>query len=231
MDIGFAPNYTTLNLIDITPTASDPTWAYLGPGIVTVELDSDETVDDTQYYDGGGVAYNEVTGIALGYSVSGDRKFGDAAQDFICGLLLETGEGRKTRFKRIMPDGRAFEGGVTVTDIVDGGGDADSKGTFSCSLKFNGIPEFTSPTKTSMPESVTASDLSVVKDETEAVGATVTPNSASNTCVYAIKDTSVATVDMLGNVTGVAVGTTELTIKSVVKPSVVKTIGVTVTSL
>ena len=229
MDIGFASNYTNLHLIDTTPNGDERTWAYIGPGITSIETDNEDTTDDTAYYDGGGAASEDVTGVSLGYKIEGDRKFGDPAQDFIAGLVYETGEGRKTNYKRIAPDGRTVEGRVTVKDIVAEGGEANDKNNFEATVKFDGLPTVGEPTKTELPESVTLSAISVAAGNTTQASPTVTPATASAVCVYAVEDDSIATVDAMGNVTGVRAGTTKITAKCIAKPSVNVTANVTVT--
>ena len=229
-DIGFAPNYTNLYLLNITPDASEPTWGYIGPGISSAETNDDEETDDTAYYDGGGVSGQDVTGVTAGYSFSGNRKYGDPVQDYVTSLRLQTGEGRKTQLRHIAPNGELFEGNVTIQNITVNGGDANDKGTFGFDAMFDGIPTFGAGTKTKMPESVTAQDVSVTVGSTSSVSPSVTPSTASAQCVYAVQDDSVATVDMEGNVKGVKEGTTKLSVKCVARPSVVFVVTVTVTA-
>lgn len=228
MDIGFAPNYTNLYLIDTTPTAPKPTWAYLGPGIATIEPDDEDQTDDKGYYDGGGAQAEDVTGVKLGYTVEGDRRYGDPAQDYIRNLRTQTGEARRTNLMHVEPDGNAYEGEVIVKDIKIGGGDANDKGGLEFGMTFAKAPKITEPTKTQMPEEVTLEDVTVAEGATVEAKPTVTPESASGWCVYAIKDHDVARVDGMGNVTGVKQGETEMTVKCVAKPTVSKTVKVTV---
>lgn len=230
MDIGFAPNYTNVYLIDTTP-ASEPTWAYVGPGISSVEPDDDEETDDTAYYDGGGVSSEDVTGVTLGYSISGNRRYGDAAQDYIVGLRGETGQGRVTHFRHVSPDGAAIEGECVVRDITIGGGDANDKGDFEFGVTFRGRPIITEPTASQLPESVSAQEVSVAVGETASVSPTVTPDTASGQCLFAVEDPTIATVDGEGNVKGVKAGSTQLSVKCAAKPSFVAVVKVTVTAL
>lgn len=228
-DIGFAPNYTNLYLLNITPDAPEPTWAYIGPGISSVETNDDEETDDTAYYDGGGVSGQDVTGVTAGYTFAGNRKYGDLVQEFVVSLRLQTGEGRKTQLRHIAPNGEMFEGTVTIQNIEVNGGDANEKGSFSFDAMFDGIPSFIAGDKTKTPESMeVAAPQSLTVGGTAALQPTVAPTTASAWCVYASQDDSIAKVDALGNVTGVKAGTTKVSVKAVAKPSVVQVVEVTV---
>ena len=77
MDIAFANNYAHILEVDITPTAADRTWAWVGPGISNMDPNGNEKIDQSEYYDGGGMAASDVTGGQLVLSVSGHRRYGD----------------------------------------------------------------------------------------------------------------------------------------------------------
>lgn len=231
MDIGFAMNYTNLYLIDTTPDAASRTWARVGQGILTAEPDNEDETAEDYYFDGAGAAETDVTGVKLGYKFSGNRCYGNASQDYICGLSVESGGKRKTYLRHIAPNGRIIDGSVTITDIVDGGGDANSKGTFEFAARLNGRPNIVSPNATVMPEAIsTVAPISVSKGKTSILAPTTTPLGSPNTCVFAVDDVSIATVSDDGIVTGIAVGKTKLSIKSMVLPSVRTEVEVTVTA-
>lgn len=230
MDIAFALNYTNLFMIDVTPSAASPTWARIGAGITSFDPSNNEVIADDAYYDGEGMSFSDVTGGQIVHAFSGHRKYGDPAQDFIASIESSYGEARKTSYKWIAPDGTVLTGNCTIANIVSGGGDPNAKGTFSFEIRFNGRPTMTAGNKDDFPTAITASAITVVKDATTTVGATVTPATANDAMVYVIEDDTVAVVDAAGTVTGVAVGSTNLLIKSCVAPSVTKTIVVTVTA-
>lgn len=229
-DLGFAPNYTHLYLLNLTPNAAAPTWGYIGAGISSIEADDDEETSDDAYYDGGGVSSNDVTSIKAGYKFDGNRKYGDPVQDYVAKLRYETGSARITNLKHIAPNGEIEEGSVTIQGITTGGGDANDKGSFSFSAYFNGRPSYTEGDKKQFPETVEAQPVNVAVGKTAEAKPTVTPETASSACVYAIEDDAIATVDQNGVVKGVKTGTTKLSIKCVAKPSIRKTVEVKVTS-
>ncbi|MBC6163296.1 capsid protein [Listeria booriae] len=116
-------------------------WLPLAAGIQSVSPDSDETTDDTAYYDGGGSKEVTVTGITESYTATGHRKYGDKAQDLIAGKFRKTGDDRNLLFQIKQPDGITVAGLASVTEIKPFGGDAAEKGEFSAKISFKKVPE------------------------------------------------------------------------------------------
>lgn len=229
-DIGFELNYTNLYLINTTPEAEEPSWARLGQGVATMDFNDSDTTEDAAYYDGDGLSDTVVTGGSAGYSASGDRCYGNAAQDYIAGLRFERGQKRVTDFKHIEPDGGAITGKVTITNIVSGGGDANDKGAFGCDLTWNSGVAYEQPHYEEAPSELSVQAVSVTVGGTAQVAVTATPAQTSDACAYASSDTSIATVDDAGNVKGVQAGTCQISVKSIVRPSVKAVATVTVTA-
>lgn len=229
MDIGFALNYTNLYLIDITPDKPTHTWARLGCGITGVEADDSDNTSDSSYYDSEGVTATDVTGTTIGYKFSGEREYNDPAQNYVASLRTVSGAKRKTYLRHINPKGEVLTGLGTITDIVDGGGDANSKGSFEFGFHYAGNPTYEGTPAAVLPESVSASEISVAAGKTTPIKPQVTPSNANQFCVYASSDTSIATVADDGTVTGVSQGECEISLKSVVLPSVTGKARCTVT--
>lgn len=232
MDIGFTLNHQYLYELDVTPYGAKRTWARIGAGISAIDPDPSEKIDQTGYYDGDGADSSDVTGGQQIVSVTGHRKFGDAAQDYVASLKFQYGQARKTNLRVTDPSGEVVESSVTIANInmFGASGDANSKREISFELHFNGTPSSETPDKTTLPEEVTASVAAVTVGKTAPVTATVTPATASDRCVYAVEDDAVATVDSEGNVTGVKAGTTRLSVKCAAKPSVAAVVEVKVTA-
>lgn len=228
MDIGFALNYTNLYLIDITPDKPTHTWARLGCGITGVEVDDSDNTSDSSYYDSEGVTATDVTGTTIGYKFSGEREYNDPAQNYVASLRTVSGAKRKTYLRHINPMGEVLTGLGTITDIVDGGGDANSKGTFEFGFHYAGNPTYEGSPASVLPESITAADVTVQVGQTLAYDTKVSPATANKFCVFASSDTSIATVTDDGSVTGIAKGECEISLKSVVLPSVTAKIKCTV---
>lgn len=111
----------------------------IGSGIKEVSMSVEEEMEEIPYYDLGGgkeAIYDGVTGT---FVFTGDRDFGDIAQNKIREKLYKQDE-RKLYLIVTEPDGRVVEGFATVGDIVPGGGEALKRGAFEFTLKFIGTP-------------------------------------------------------------------------------------------
>ena len=93
-DLGFARNYANALEINIAPEEEEPTWAVFSRGITSIVPSANESTEDKDYYDGYGTPTTKVTSTQIQYEIEGDRCYGDAAQDFVSSVALETGEGR-----------------------------------------------------------------------------------------------------------------------------------------
>ena len=231
-DLGFARNYANALEINITPEEPTPTWAILSRGITEIAPSPNESTEDKDYYDGYGTPTTDVTSTQIQYEVTGDRCYGDPAQDFIAGRALETGDGRKTQFRHTSPNGDVIEGDCTLLNLTpnSGQGEASALGAFTCTIATAGSPKFTPASKLKLPESVTASEVNVEVGAKKKIEAKVTPNDANPKCFYASGNTDIATVDSDGNVEGVSEGTCKVTVRCASKPSAMCEVEVTVTA-
>lgn len=229
-DLGFARNYANALEVNITPDESEKTWAILSRGITEIAPAPNENTEDKDYYDGYGNPTTKVTSTQIQYEVTGDRCYGDPAQDYITSCALEVGEGRETQFRHTAANGDVIEGDCTLLNLTpnSGQGEASGLGAFTCTISTAGIPKFTPANKLKLPENVEAQAVTVKVGEKSAIEATVTPETANPKCFFASGDTSIATVDSDGNVTGVAEGKTTITVRTASKPSVMASVEVTV---
>ena len=228
-DIAFAQNYQNLYFIDTNP-GGEQKYERIGAGINSATWNPNETVNTVSYYDSEGGTESSVDGVNITGSFSGHRKYGDPAQDYIFSKMGKIGSERTTNAKWVQPNGDTFEGPAKLLNIVPQGGDPNSKSECSFDVAFDGLPTYTAGDATTFPTELQASEVSVVEGQTSAVEVTVTPEGAAKQVVFGIDDDSIATVDAEGTVTGVKQGSTRLSIKSAVKPSVVTVIDVEVTS-
>ena len=231
-DLGFARNYANALEININPGAEKPTWAILSRGITSITPSPNESTEDKDYYDGYGTPTTDVTSTQIQYEVEGDRCYGDPAQDFISSCALLTGDGRKTQFRHTAANGDVIEGDCTLLNLTpnSGQGEASALGAFACTIATAGSPKFTAANKLKLPESVTAEDVEVTVDAANKIEASVTPEEANPKCFYASGNTDIATVDSDGNVKGVSQGETTVTVRAASKPSVMKSVKVTVSA-
>ena len=79
--------------------AGEPTWSKLCAGIEGMTFNSNEQNQQYFFLCGNGVAHNEVTGSAPELQITGRRKVGDAAQDYIAGKQFALGEDRNSQVK------------------------------------------------------------------------------------------------------------------------------------
>lgn len=231
-DLGFARNYANALEINITPGEAEPTWAILSRGITSITPTNNEGTEDKDYYDGYGTPTTDVTSVQIQYEVEGDRCYGDPAQDYVASVALETGEGRRTQFRHTAANGDVIVGDCTILNATpnSGQGEASALGAFACTIATAGSPKFTQANKLKLPESVTAEDIEVAEEATTKIEASVTPTDANPKCFYASGNTDIATVDSDGNVKGVSQGETTVTVRAASKPSVIKSVKVTVTA-
>ena len=229
-DLGFARNYANALEINITPEEASPTSAILSRGITEIAPAPNESTEDKDYYDGYGTPTTDVTSTQIQYEVTGDRCYGDPAQDFIASRALETGDGRKTQFRHTSPNGDTIEGDCTLLNLTpnSGQGEASALGAFTCTIATAGSPKYTPANKLKLPEEVTASEATVNVGAKQKITPSVTPTDANPKCFFASGDTDVATVDSDGNVTGVKEGTCKVVVRCASKPSVMCEVEVTV---
>ncbi|WP_281659127.1 capsid protein [Halobacillus sp. Cin3] len=148
MPEAFLLQYNHKFRINTAPGTDPGTLTPIAAGITSIDPNNNEETDESFYYDGDGGGSTDVTGIKKVITFEGHRKYGDAAQDFIFGLTNKTGPDRKTDFEWEFPDGQLIKGPVTIVNIKDPGGDANSKGEISFEIHFEGLPEVTAAPST-----------------------------------------------------------------------------------
>lgn len=233
VDIGFALNYQYANLINTTPEESEPTWAYMGPGIEDISPDRSEKTDETEDYSTGGNTVTTVTGVTKSTSVSGKRIIGDPLQEYIASLEEVYGDERKTQYRIVSPTGEIIEEDVTIKDINMSGpnGSASDKQAISFSMARNDTPKIVKEANGNhLPAEITVEDVSVAVGKTVKVTPEVAPETSSDWCLYAIEDSDIARVYADGTVEGVKAGKTRLGVRCAAKPSIRATIEVEVTA-
>lgn len=129
---------------ETTPDTEPTEWLELAKWISSITDDTEETTEETAYYDGDGTPEEEVTAVAGAYSVEGLYDSADPAQALIAGLKYKTGDGRKLWHKVVSADGeKQWVGIATATGIVAGSGEASGYEEFACNLRYDQIPEET----------------------------------------------------------------------------------------
>ena len=130
--------------IDTTPFGAARTWAPVCDGFNNLTEALNEQVQEYYFLCGKGFGSDEVTGIHPVLQLTGVRKIGDAAQDFIFGNRLNLMEGRKTylRLSVANADGtvQRYTNRVTMKNISSFGGATTDGAAVSVDFSFNGRP-------------------------------------------------------------------------------------------
>lgn len=87
-----------------------------------------------------------VTGKGLTIAFSGKRHYGDPGNDYVAGLLLETGQGVESVFEWTMPSGGKLEMDCIVNLTTPAGGDSTNIDTLEFEILSDGLPTYTPPT-------------------------------------------------------------------------------------
>ena len=177
--------------IDTTPFGSSRNYVPVCDGFNNLTEALNEQLQEYFFLCGKGFGSEEVTGIHPQLQLSGVRKVGDAAQDYIFGNRLNLMEARKTNLRLSMAnaDGSVtrYTNRVTMGNVSSFGGATTDGAAVSVDFYFNGRP---------MVETVAASSaLTVASEAGAAVGQTVltvTPTFPDAGCkfVYAYGDTA-----------------------------------------
>jgi hypothetical protein len=156
---------------------------YIGDGIDSVEPKQDDKKNSKAYYNTGGQEKTTVTGSTRSVDFSGDRSYGDPAQDMVAGLATKTGSARNKWLREnqyIMDeDGklqliRSTTGIVTWSDITDKGGSATDPGSFKATATYTATPKILDANNAEDAEG-----LATVLTETPSVNAVILSTTAT----------------------------------------------------
>lgn len=130
--------------VDTTPFGSARTWAPVCDGFNNLTEALNEQVQEYFFLCGKGFGSDEVTGIHPVIQLTGVRKVGDAAQDFIFGNRLNLMEARKTNLRLSLAnaDGTVtrYTNRVTMKNVSSFGGATTDGAAVSVDFSFNGRP-------------------------------------------------------------------------------------------
>lgn len=141
-------NYDYTFEIDTTPNTDVETFARVGDGFNNATTALNEALYQASFLTDGGYGSTEVTGGQLTVTLSGVRKIGDDAQDYIFSDAVKNnfGKARKTSFRMTDTQGNAISGNCTLAKISESGGDSNQPNAVSVEIHFNGKPVYTSAT-------------------------------------------------------------------------------------
>ena len=130
--------------IDTTPFAASHTWVPVCDGFNNLSENLNEQMQEYFFLCGKGFGSEEVTGIHPQLSLTGVRKVGDAAQDFIFRNRLNLMEARRTNLRLSLAnaDGSVtrYTNKVTMANVSSFGGATTDGAAVSVDFYFNGRP-------------------------------------------------------------------------------------------
>lgn len=151
--------------IDTTPFASTRNFVPVCDGFNSVTEALNEQMQEYFFLCGKGFGSEEVTALHPQIQLSGVRKIGDAAQDFIFGNRLNLMEARRTNLRLSIAnaDGSVtrYTNKVTMGNVSSFGGSTNEGAAVTVDFYFNGRPlvETLSPSSTLTITSVAGADV------------------------------------------------------------------------
>ena len=151
--------------IDTTPFASTRNYVPVCDGFNSVTEALNEQMQEYFFLCGKGFGSEEVTALHPQIQLSGVRKIGDAAQDFIFGNRLNLMEARKTNLRLSIAnaDGSVtrYTNEVTMGNVSSFGGSTNEGAAVTVDFYFNGRPlvETLAPSTTLTITSVAGTDV------------------------------------------------------------------------
>lgn len=184
--------------IDTTPFAATRNWVPLCDGFNSLTEALNESAQEYYFLCGKGFGSEEVTAIHPQIQLSGVRKVGDAAQDFIFGNRLNLMEARRTNLRLSLAnaDGTVtrYTNKVTMANISSFGGAPTDGAAVTVDFYFNGRP---------VVETTAAASPTVTSVAGTAVGhtvLTVAPALADPNCKYVYKWDDTAPTATVGTI-------------------------------
>jgi hypothetical protein len=130
--------------INTTPFGTAPTWAPVCDGFNNVSKNVNEQVQEFFFLCGKGWGSSEVTGARPVLTLTGVRKVGDAAQEYIFSTQYKFLNGRKTQLRKstMNADGTIQREtlNVTLQNLQDMGGNTTDGASISVEFAQNGPP-------------------------------------------------------------------------------------------
>jgi hypothetical protein len=130
--------------IDVTPFGTARTWTNVCDGFNNFSEALNDQVQEYFFLCGKCFGTSEVTGIHPTFTLSGVRKIGDPAQDFIFAQRYNLMQGRHTNIRYSIMDGAGtvtrYTVPVTMTNMQAFGGATTDGSAVSVDFAFNGRP-------------------------------------------------------------------------------------------
>ena len=121
-------------------------WTYsdLGNGIENIAEALNETVQQYFFMDDDGFAKNHVTGMAIAFTLTGRRVYGDPAQDYIFSKKFGLDTERQSSFKLSWLDASSVSHTITcnctIANMQEWSGNTTDDSAISFEIRFDGKP-------------------------------------------------------------------------------------------
>lgn len=134
-------NYETEAYINTTPSEDSPTWADIGDFTKNMAQSLNEVLYQASYYGDKGYGSTEVTGAQMTLTLTGDKKPGDDASDYLTSddVMYGLGSARKTHLK-LVKGKKVVIWPITLANITESRGDANQPNSLSITIHGNGRP-------------------------------------------------------------------------------------------
>lgn len=135
-------NYQIKCELDTSPAPhTTPVWSDMGIMFKNLSQSINEVLYQATYMSDGGWGSTEVTGGQYTVTFTGDRKNGDAVNDYIFNpeVQYNFGAARKSKL-RLTRGSDALIWDVTLANITDAGGDANQPNAVTLTIHGNGAP-------------------------------------------------------------------------------------------
>jgi len=103
----------------------------------------DNTLDSWSPLDLEGWIKRAIVGKGITISFSGKRNYGDAGNDYVAGLFMESGDGAASKFEWDLPDGATLTMDCIISVKTPAGGDSAKTDALEFEVMSNGKPTFT----------------------------------------------------------------------------------------
>ena len=140
---GHFPVYNNVFKIGITGRASLADDIVVIAGMETFAPAVDNNVEEWYAMEDEGWVSRMITGKALGISLSGKRIYGDEANDYIAGMMMNSGETCESMYEWVFASGAKLSGNCIINLTTPAGGDTNKVDSLEFEILSDGKPVFT----------------------------------------------------------------------------------------
>lgn len=140
---GFFPVYSNIFKIGIIGRTSTQTDIVTIAGMESFQPTIDNGVEEFHPMDAQGWISRMITAKGIGISLSGKRVYGDAANDYVAGMMMNSGHSCETVFEWQFASGAKLTGNCIIDLKTPAGGDSVNLDSLEFEILSDGKPTFT----------------------------------------------------------------------------------------